>query len=916
MGKGVSMIAFRYSVFRCVIVAVFCCIELVPASAQDTRKHHEFDFWLGSWNVQNKRLQPSGQWSPTGTAVAQIRSAVGGKAIVERWNGQDTLAMRGFSLRTFDAEQKRWEIILNWHSGSPSTFALMVGNFRGDKSGNDTEDDYRAEFFPPVATPKTRYTFSKITPDTCQWDQALSADGTTWQTDWIMEFARTQQHTALETASLEIEQPTKAYDNQFPGARQLDHLIGNWKGDASLTTDEKKVSGTAERITTSILDGLALLELTKFSWGDECLAVYAFNPQTNSWAEVGIDSNEPDCHWLSGSLSGSSGGQSITLCELATSDNGITKSLAKIAVDSHEWTLSAGSPGSANQSTIEATFRRVGTEGRIEALPTFTPSRTPQVLFSLARQKLQQNDAPAAEELFRELLKANPLAYQARFMLGYSLHLQKKLDAALVEYSQASKSPAAQVQAMCAYNTACIYALRDDADQAIAQLTTAIGAGFANLSQLETDTDFDSIRADPRFISLIPKTLDDSELFVEPTRIIHKFTGELPGDQFGWTGRRVGKWDNDDVTDFVLTAPTHSGAGKVYVYSGATGKLLLTKEGSTGEQFGNSATSAGDVNKDGSVDLIVGAPNTSSNAGNAYVYSGKDGQLLLQLTGSHADDGFGYEVSPLGDVDGDEHDDVFVGAPTANGDQPGCGVGYIYSGKTGELILSISGQRTGDSFANAAAAVRLDAKTILLAIGAQNAGPNQRGQVDMYHIINKRAAKQFSILGDAASVNLGQMFISFPGDINGDGVPDVYTSDFSDKTSAPGAGKVVVCDGKTGEQLFSLTGNNPGEGLGTSPSDAGDVNGDGIGDLVIGAWQNADGAKSGGKCSLVALPSGEVIQTWTCRQAGDTFGFDACGIGDVDGDGHVDFLLTSAWSGVGGPKTGRAFVIAGGPVED
>lgn len=905
------MIANRYSVGCGVMVAFFCCFDPMSTSAQVLNKNREFDFWLGNWNVQNKRLQPSGEWSPSGTAVAQVQSGVGGLVIVERWTGKDPLAMRGFSLRSFDAVQDRWEIILNWHSGSPSTFGMMVGNFLGDRQPASA-DPYRAEFFAPVTTPKTRYTFSKITPNSCQWDQALSTDGSTWKTDWTMEFSRKEQHTALSTKSLSVETPLAANQNKFPGARQLDHLIGHWTGPATQTTGAEESTGTAVRTTTAILDGLAILELTQFSWGYECLAVYAFNPQTNSWAEVGIGSTEADCHWLSGSLNS----QALALSELASSDNGVAKTLSNIGVDSHLWQQSIRSKATGQPTTVAATFHRVGSVGRIESLPSFTPTRTPQVLFSLAQQKLQQNDAAGAEKLFGELLEANPRAHQARFLLGYSLHLQQKYDEALTEYSQASKLSTPQIKSLCAYNTACIYALRDDADRAITQLKQAVQAGFANLSQLETDSDFDLIRDDPRFRELIPKILDDSELFVEPTRIIHKFVGEVPGAQFGWTGRRLGKWDSDDVTDFVLTAPTHAGAGKVYVYSGATGNLLLTKQGKPGEQFGNSATAAGDINDDGSVDLIVGAPNTKSSPGNAYIYSGKDGQLLLELTGSHAGDGFGYEVSELGDVDADNHDDVFVGAPTANGDQPGCGVGYIYSGKTGELILSVSGQRTGDNFANAAACTRINDETLLLAIGAQNAGPKQRGQVEVYRVSNKLATKQFAIEGDSASVNLGQMFISFPGDLNRDGIPDIYASDFSDNTTAAGAGKVVVCDGKSGEQLFAMTGSSPGEGLGTSPSDAGDVNGDGIGDLVIGAWQNAEGAKSGGKCSLVALPSGKVIQTWTCRQAGDTFGFDACGIGDVDGDGHVDFLLTSAWSSVGGAKTGRAFVIAGGPMED
>jgi hypothetical protein len=80
---------------------------------------------------------------------------------------------------------------------------------------------------------------------------------------------------------------------------------------------------------------------------------------------------------------------------------------------------------------------------------------------------------------------------------------------------------------------------------------------------------------------------------------------------------------------------------------------------------------------------------------------------------------------------------------------------------------------------------------------------------------------------------------------------------------------------------------------------------------VIGAWQNPEGAPSGGRVYLISGASRAVLTTWTCRQAGDTFGFDATGLGDVDGDGRIDYLLTSGWSPANGAKTGRVFIVAG-----
>jgi hypothetical protein len=109
-----------------------------------------------------------------------------------------------------------------------------------------------------------------------------------------------------------------------------------------------------------------------------------------------------------------------------------------------------------------------------------------------------------------------------------------------------------------------------------------------------------------------------------------------------------------------------------------------------------------------------------------------------------------------------------------------------------------------------------------------------------------------------------------------------------------------------------MTGETAGEGFGTSPSVAGDVDGDGHADFIVGAWQYGRDAVGAGRAYLYSGRDASLLKTFTCRIPGDTFGFDAVTMGDVDGDGTADFLITSGWSGVHGFHSGRVFIVSSG----
>lgn len=396
--------------------------------------------------------------------------------------------------------------------------------------------------------------------------------------------------------------------------------------------------------------------------------------------------------------------------------------------------------------------------------------------------------------------------------------------------------------------------------------------------------------------------------FVEDVKIVREWDGEAAGDQFGWIARRLGDVDGDGVPDIITSAPTArsaSGAeqaGRVYVYSTKTGKRLWSADGDAAkDQLGSGVEAAGDTNHDGIPDVIASAPGGDY----AKVYSGRDGRVLLTLHAETRGDSFGVHAAGAGDVNHDGYDDVIVGAPGAGP----AGRAYVFSGKDGRALLTLSGEASGDRFGNAVAGYT-DAKRLLLIVGAPRGGASHTGRAYVYSTLSAKPV--FVIDADDTGAALGGMFLSVPGDMDGDGVPDVYASDWRNNAKGPSTGRVYVHSGKDGHRLLTLTGETAGEGFGTSPSVAGDVDGDGIADLIVGAWQYSGAAMSGGRAYLYSGKSGTLLKTYTCRTPGDAFGFDAVTLGDVDGDGTADFLITSAWSAIHGVHSGRVFVIASG----
>src|SRR5215470_13232092 len=258
-----------------------------------------------------------------------------------------------------------------------------------------------------------------------------------------------------------------------------------------------------------------------------------------------------------------------------------------------------------------------------------TPPSSDQEV-AAAAGKIGQGDFAGASASLEKIVAREPDNKLAWRYLGFAYLKQKKYTEARAAYAKLLALVPDAPQAL--YNTGVSYALEGNKDAAFEWLGKAKATKKLDMTQIETDDDLASLESDPRFAALLPKPADFAHPFVEEVKVIHEWDGEAQGDQFGWIARSLGDVDGDGVADFVTSAPSNSGggkdAGRIYVYSGKTGKLLWKADGAAGDELGTGVELAGDTNKDGVPDVVAGAPG----AGKAFMYSGKDGHILQTLT--------------------------------------------------------------------------------------------------------------------------------------------------------------------------------------------------------------------------------------------------------------------------------------------
>ncbi|NIA69373.1 hypothetical protein HBA54_12300 [Pelagibius litoralis] len=471
--------------------------------------------------------------------------------------------------------------------------------------------------------------------------------------------------------------------------------------------------------------------------------------------------------------------------------------------------------------------------------------------------------------------------------------------------------------------------------------------------------------------------------------------GDAAGDQAGVSVSSAGDVNGDGFDDIIVGArggdDGGNRAGEAYVVFGKAGGFgtvdltglsavdgFIIQGAVANGAAGFSVSSAGDVNGDGFDDVIVGAP--FSGAGQAYVVFGKAGGFgTVDLAGLSAADGFviqgdaasdqaGFSVSSAGDVNGDGFDDLIVGARYGDGGELNSGVAYVVFGQAGGFstvdVADLNGSdgfiMQGEVFRDQAGASVSSAgdvngdgfdDIIVGAPGGDDGGPAAGqayvvfGKAGGFGTVDLSAldpADGFIIQGDRTGDQAGYS-VSTAGDVNGDGLDDLIVGAFGGDDGGNSAGEAYVVFGKAGgfgiNGLVDLTNLSAAEGFvirgdaafdfaGRSVSSAGDVNGDGFDDLIVGVPNDDDGGENAGEAyvvfgkadgfgtvdlSALAPADGFVIQG---DAAGDFAGRSVSSAGDVNGDGFDDLIVGAPSGDDGGNRAGEAYVIFGRAFDD